>query len=131
MRTTRGWLLLAAAIVTLVAASPSVDARTRRTPIRSMTMVATAYCLRGLTATGGDVHRGTVASDPQVLPFGTHIRILGRHIRGTYVVEDKGSAMKGRRIDIFMPRCDQARQFGRQRVTVTIERLGVPVPTTR
>jgi 3D (Asp-Asp-Asp) domain-containing protein len=72
-----------------------------------------------------------VAADPRVLPFGSRIRIRGRHIRGIYVVEDQGAAMKGRRIDIYMPRCDQAKRFGRQRVTVTIERLGVPVSTTR
>jgi hypothetical protein len=28
-----------------------------------MTMVATAYCLRGTTASGAVVHRGTVAAD--------------------------------------------------------------------
>ena len=96
-----------------------------------MTMVATAYCLRGRTAAGNEVHRGTVAADPRVLPLGSRILIRGRHIRGTYVVEDKGAALKGRRIDVYMPGCDQAKRFGRQRVTVTIERSGFPVRTTR
>lgn len=96
-----------------------------------MTMVATAYCLRGNTASGSEVHAGMVAADPRVLPRGSRIRIRGPHISGTYTVEDEGAAMKGRRVDIYMPRCDEAKRFGRQRVTVTIERLGAPVSTTR
>lgn len=90
-------------------------------------MVATAYCLRGLTAAGGEVHHGTVAADPRVLPLGSRIRIHGRRIGGTYVVEDQGAAVKGRRIDIFMPSCKQARRFGRQRVTVTVAGAGAPM----
>lgn len=89
-----------------------------------MTMTATAYCLRGNTASGTEVRAGTVAVDPRVLPRGSRIRIRGPHVDGTYTVEDEGAAMKGRRIDIYMPSCAQAKRFGRQRVTVVIERLG-------
>ena len=123
--------LAVAAIVILVGVSPSAETARRRAPSRSMTMVATAYCLRGTTASGTQVHRGTAAADPRVLPLGSRIPIRGRRIRGTYVVEDDGGAMKGRRLDIYMPSCDQAKRFGRQRVTVTIESLGSPVRTTR
>ncbi|PYR82608.1 MAG: hypothetical protein DMF87_00755 [Acidobacteria bacterium] len=118
-------------LVLLVGALLSAEGVHRRAPTPSMTMVATAYCLRGRTAAGNEVHRGTVAADPRVLPLGSRILIRGRHIRGTYVVEDKGTALKGRRIDVYMPGCDQAKRFGRQRVTVTIERSGFPVRTTR
>ena len=121
--------LAVAAIVILVGVSPSAETARRRAPSRSMTMVATAYCLRGTTASGTQVHRGTAAADPRVLPLGSRISIRGR--RGPYVVEDNGGAMKGRRLDIYMPSCDQAKRFGRQRVTVTIESLGSPVRTTR
>jgi 3D (Asp-Asp-Asp) domain-containing protein len=124
-------LLALAAIVILAGVTRPAEAARRRAPSRSMDVVATAYCLRGTTASGNEVHRGTVAADPRVLPLGSRIRIRGRHIRGIYIVEDQGAAVKGRRIDIYMPRCDQAKRFGRQRVTVTIERLGVPVSTTR
>ena len=96
-----------------------------------MTMEATAYCLRGNTASGNAVRPGTVAADPRVLPRGSRIRIRGPRVGGTYTVEDDGAAMKGRRVDIYMPSCDEAKRFGRQRVTVTVERLGAPVSTTR
>ena len=96
-----------------------------------MTMTATAYCLRTPTATGGQARRGTVAADQRVLPFGSRIRVRGPHVNGTYVVEDSGAAVKGRRIDIYMPGCDEARRFGRQRVTVTIEHLATPARATR
>jgi len=122
-------LLALAAIVILAGVTRPAEAARRRAPSRSMDVVATAYCLRGTTASGTTVHRGTVAADPRVLPLGSRISIRGR--RGPYVVEDNGGAMKGRRIDIYMPSCDQAKRFGRQRVTVTIERLGAPVTTTR
>lgn len=122
--------LAAAVIAMLVAMPPLADAAGRRPP-RPMTMTATAYCLRTPTATGGQARRGTVAADQRVLPFGSRIRIRGPHVNGTYVVEDSGAAVKGRRIDIYMPGCDEARRFGRQRVTVTIEHLGTPARATR
>jgi 3D (Asp-Asp-Asp) domain-containing protein len=122
--------LAAAAIAILFALPPSADAAGRRPP-RPMTMTATAYCLRSTTATGTQVHRGMVAADPRVLPFGSRIHVRGPHVNRTYVVEDSGAAMKGRRIDIYMPTCDEAKRFGRQRVTVTIEHLGTPARTTR
>ena len=60
----RGRLLVAvAAILIFAGVSLSAEAARRRTPSRSMTMVATAYCLRGTTASGAVVHRGTVAAD--------------------------------------------------------------------
>ena len=126
----RRLLFVFAAILVLVGVLLSAKAARHRAP-RSRTMEATAYCLRGVTASGGTVHRGTVAADPRVLPGGSRIRIRGDGITGTYTVEDEGAAMKGRRIDIYMPSCQQAKRFGRQRVVVTIERIGVPVPPAR
>ena len=124
-------LLLALSLAATVGVSLQAAASTRAKRPRPMTMTATAYCLRGVTADGGEARRGTVAADPRVLPLGSRIRIRGRQIHGEYLVADRGAAVKGRRIDIFIPRCEQARLFGRQRVTVTVERLGPPVPTTR
>lgn len=134
MTVTRGRLasfaVLALALLALFAWTASAEARARR-PVRRMTMTATAYCLRGITATGGEVRRGTVAADPRVLPMGSRIRIRGPRVNGKYVVEDQGAAVKGRRIDIFMPSCNQAKRFGRQPVTVIVEEIGTPVRTTR
>ena len=84
-----------------------------------MRMSATAYCDKGETDGGIQAQRGVVAADPRVLPMGTKVRIdgLGPHSQ-TYLVADTGSAVKGRRIDIFMPSCRAAKRFGRRPVTV-------------
>jgi 3D (Asp-Asp-Asp) domain-containing protein len=86
---------------------------------QAMRMSATAYCDKGETDGGVQAQRGIVAADPRVLPMGTTVRIdgLGRRSQ-TYLVADTGSAVKGRRIDIFMPSCRAAKRFGRRPVTV-------------
>jgi len=55
-----------------------------------MTMTATAYCLRGITATGGEVRRGTVAADSsRAAAMGSRIRHPGPRVNGKYVVETR------------------------------------------
>ena len=124
-------LLLAVLLAAAVGISLQAAASPRVKRTRPMTMTATAYCLRGVMADGGEARHGMVAADPRVLPLGSRIRIRGREIHGEYLVADRGPAVKGRRIDIFIPRCEQARRFGRQRVTVTILHLAPPTRTTR
>lgn len=78
---------------------------------------ATAYCLKGRTAMGHGVRQGLIAADPRVLPLGSRINISGTHA-GTYLVSDTGSRIKGRRLDIWMASCAEARRFGRRAVSV-------------
>ncbi|MGD9561972.1 MAG: 3D domain-containing protein [Pyrinomonadaceae bacterium] len=78
---------------------------------------ATAYCLRGRTALGHGVRRGIIAADPRVLPLGSRISISGAY-SGTYLVSDTGGKVKGKRLDIWMPSCAEARRFGRRSVSV-------------
>ncbi len=78
---------------------------------------ATAYCLKGRTAMGHGVRRGIIAADPRVLPLGSRINISGGY-SGTYLVSDTGGGVKGRRLDIWMPSCAEARRFGRRTVAV-------------
>ncbi len=82
---------------------------------RSLTVVATAYALPGSTATGLPVGPGIVAVDPTVIPFGTHMTIPGY---GEGVAADTGSAIKGARIDVWVPTEAQAQQWGVQTVTI-------------
>lgn len=84
------------------------------------TFRATAYCLKGRTATGGGVRRGIVAADRRVLPLGTRIQISAGSYSGTYTVADTGGAVKGNVLDIWMPSCAEANRFGRRTVTVSI-----------
>jgi 3D (Asp-Asp-Asp) domain-containing protein len=86
------------------------------------TFVATAYCHDGKTASGAETRGGTVAADPSVLPLGTEIRVSGlaRGHDGVYRVLDTGSHVRGRRIDLFMESCAEAKRFGKQAVYVAI-----------
>ena len=87
----------------------------------AMTFLATAYCHGTVTAAGVDVREGIVAADPAVLPLGTVIRIghTGRR-DGEYTVMDTGPKVRGRRVDLFMHDCAEARRFGRRTVLVWI-----------
>ncbi len=80
---------------------------------------ATAYCLKGRTAMGGSVRRGIVAADPRVLPLGSRIQLSAGSYSGTYTVADTGGAVKGRKLDIWMPSCVEAVRFGRKNVMVS------------
>lgn len=80
--------------------------------------VATAYSLSAnRMANGQRVHYGAVAADPRVLPLGTVIYIEGM---GQFVVKDTGGAIKGNRLDIWMPSTKNAFKFGRRTVKVRV-----------
>jgi len=81
---------------------------------------ATAYCLRGKTASGRYVRRGIVAADPRVLPLGTRIHLTGGRYTGNYIVADTGGRIKGRILDIWVPSCSEARRWGRRTVKVKV-----------
>jgi 3D (Asp-Asp-Asp) domain-containing protein len=82
--------------------------------------VATAYCLQGRTATGGGVRRGIIAADPGVLKLGSQILLGAGSYTGQYTVSDTGGGIRGRRIDIWVPTCSEARRFGRRTVYVSM-----------
>ena len=88
------------------------------TPV--VTFTATAYSLRGRTATGGSVRRGIIAADRRVLPLGTRVRLEAGSYSGEYVVADTGGAVRGRKIDIWVPQTSEAMRFGRRPVKLTV-----------
>jgi len=79
---------------------------------------ATAYCLKGRTAMGHGVRRGVIAADPRILRLGSRINLGAGAYSGEYLVSDTGGAVKGRKIDIWMPSCAEARRFGRRTVSI-------------
>jgi 3D (Asp-Asp-Asp) domain-containing protein len=85
---------------------------------------ATAYSLRGRTASGRPVSRGLIAADPSILPLGSRVRVEAGSWTGEYVVADTGGAVKGRRIDIWTPSTREAMQFGRRTVRLTVLEFG-------
>ena len=86
--------------------------------------VATAYSLRGRTASGKPVAKGLIAADPRHLPLGSRVRLEAGAYSGEYLVADTGSMVRGRRIDIWTPTSREAMRFGRRTVKLTVLSLG-------
>lgn len=89
-----------------------------------MHFTATAYSLTGTTYSGVQVNSGIVAADPEVLPIGSVIDVSAGNHSGIYTVLDTGSAIKGRKIDIYIPDKPDALEFGRRTVRLRVLRLG-------
>ena len=71
----------------------------------------------GITASGLKVkEKNTIACPPQ-FPFGAKIKIADM---GTYVCEDRGGAIKGNKIDIYMHTKKEAFAFGRKNLEAEI-----------
>ena len=86
--------------------------------------VATAYSLRGRTASGRYVAKGLIAADPRHLPLGSRVRLDAGAYSGEYLVADTGSLVRGRRIDIWTPSTREAMRFGRRTVKLTVLSYG-------
>lgn len=86
--------------------------------------VATAYSLRGRTASGLPVAKGLIAADPRILPLGSRVKLEAGPYSGEYVVADTGGLVRGRRIDIWTPSSREAMRFGRRTVKLTVLSLG-------
>lgn len=81
---------------------------------------ATAYTWTGnRTATGTWPSRGTVATDPRVIPMGTRMHIEGY---GEAVAADTGGAIKGQKLDLYMDDVNECLQWGRRKVQIQIRR---------
>jgi 3D (Asp-Asp-Asp) domain-containing protein len=87
---------------------------------------ASAYCKGLVTASGVAVQSGVVAADPEILPVGSVIELssLPPKYNGIYTVMDTGPAVQGRLLDIYMWSCNEALQFGRRPVHMTVLRMG-------
>ena len=85
----------------------------RARPGEPVAVRLSAYCLKGATRRGFPVRTGIVAADPRVFPLAGHVELYagGRYL-GRYLVDDTGRHIKGTRIDIGTPDCDDARRFG-------------------
>lgn len=99
---------------------------------RTIKMEVTAYCActeccgpnaRGVTASGKRVsYNGGrfVAADTSVLPFGKKLSIPGYNAGKPVEVADRGGAIKGNRLDVYFRTHQQALQWGRQWLNVTV-----------
>jgi 3D (Asp-Asp-Asp) domain-containing protein len=91
-----------------------------------ITVSASAYTLNctkcsGITATGINLKKNpnakVISVDPKVIPLGSKVYVEGY---GYAVAGDKGSSIKGNKIDIFVPSKKDAINWGRKTVKVTI-----------
>lgn len=91
-----------------------------------MTVTATAYTAycegcSGTTAYGINLrenpHMKVIAVDPNIIPLGTKVWVEGY---GYAIAGDTGGAIKGNKIDVFIPSHDQAMQWGVKKVKIKI-----------
>ncbi|WP_404330064.1 LysM peptidoglycan-binding domain-containing protein [Mesobacillus maritimus] len=91
-----------------------------------ITVEATAYTAScegcsGITSTGINLKENpdakVISVDPSVIPLGSKVHVEGY---GYATAGDTGGAIKGNKIDVFIPDYDDAVQYGRQQVKVEI-----------
>jgi len=94
--------------------------------LKVITMEASAYTASckgctGITATGINLKENpntkVISVDPSVIPLGSKVNVEGY---GVAIAGDTGGAIKGNRIDVFIPNKQDAINFGRKQVKVTI-----------
>lgn len=85
---------------------------------KKMIVSATAYSGDGITATGTVPKWGTIAVDPNVIPYGTKVYIpqFGKY----FIAEDCGGGIKGNKIDIFMNSESQCNSWGKRTIDIYI-----------
>ena len=101
------------------------DVESRKDNSGYIKFTATAYCgcakccgkSTGKTASGTTATAGRTVAMSSSYSFGTKIEIQGM---GTYIVEDRGGAIKGNRIDIFFSNHQKALDFGRKTVYLKV-----------
>lgn len=106
-----------------VAASKPVSSGTVAKEFTVSATAYTAYCkgCSGITRTGINLKKNpglkVIAVDPKVIPLGSKVWVEGY---GTAIAGDTGGAIKGKKIDVFIPTQSQALKWGRKNVKVKI-----------
>jgi 3D (Asp-Asp-Asp) domain-containing protein len=118
---------LAGAIVRGITQDSPITAESARRG-KPVPVELTAYCLSGTTRRGRYVRPGIVAADPRYFPLSRYIEVYaGTEYLGRFLVDDTGRLIIGRRLDIWLDNCRDARRFGRQQgVAVLVARDPAP-----
>lgn len=106
------------------------DAPAVRT-IKTIEMEVTAYCpckkccgplAQGITASGKRVsyNNGKFVAADRSIKFGTKLIIPGYASNKPVEVTDRGGAIKGNKLDVYFDSHQQALNWGRQKLTVTV-----------
>ena len=83
-----------------------------------MTVSATAYSGDSITSTMIKPYWGVIAVDPEVIPYGSLVYIP--EFDKTFIAEDCGGAIQGKRIDIFMNSEAKCRKWGVRKINIEI-----------
>jgi 3D (Asp-Asp-Asp) domain-containing protein len=93
---------------------------------KEITVKATAYTASckgcsGITATGLNLKKNpgikAISVDPKVIPLGTKVYVPGY---GEAIAADKGSSVKGNKIDVFIPSRQKALQWGSKTIKIKV-----------
>lgn len=115
-----------AAPVSSVPAEKNDGASSQQASGKELSVTATAYTAScegctGITATGINLKNNpgakVIAVDPSVIPLGSKVFVEGY---GYAVAGDTGGAIKGNKIDVFIPSRDAALKWGNKSIKVKI-----------
>ena len=107
-------------------ASKIVSRSTATNVVKEFTVTATAYTAycngcSGITKTGINLRENSnlkvIAVDPNVIKLGTKVFVEGY---GYAIAGDTGGAIKGNKIDVFIPTKTEAFKWGRKTVKISI-----------
>jgi 3D (Asp-Asp-Asp) domain-containing protein/LysM repeat protein len=107
----------AAPVPAVEAAAPS----SKEITVEATAYTATCEGCSGITATGINLlenpNQKVISVDPSVIPLGSKVYVEGY---GEAIAGDTGGAIKGNKIDVFIPSKQEAINFGRKQLKVTI-----------
>lgn len=110
----------------IVQAKQAVEVPSTKEVVKELTVTATAYTAycegcSGTTAYGIDLranpNRKVIAVDPRVIPLGTKVWVEGY---GEAIAGDTGGAIKGHKIDVFIPSQENALAWGVKTVKLRV-----------
>lgn len=104
------------------ATAPSTtDNSSKELIVEATAYTATCEGCSGITATGIDLNANpnqkVISVDPSVIPLGSKVYVEGY---GEAIAGDTGGAIKGNKIDVFIPSKQDAINFGVKKLKVTI-----------
>ncbi|WP_144551940.1 LysM peptidoglycan-binding and 3D domain-containing protein [Bacillus sp. X1(2014)] len=101
--------------------APTDNANSKEITVRATAYTASCEGCSGTTATGinlkANPDKKVIAVDPSVIPLGSKVHVEGY---GEAIAGDTGGAIKGNRIDVFIPSEKDAIDFGVKQLKVTI-----------
>ncbi|MFT8364161.1 MAG: 3D domain-containing protein [Sporolactobacillus sp.] len=113
-------LIIALLMTTFIFSIPLASQASAKS-VRTIRVQSTAYCEKGITATGFNFNRNPkakiIAVDPRVIPMFSLVLIPGY---GKAIARDTGGRIKGNIIDVHFSSKQQAIRWGRKHITIKV-----------